>query len=411
MAGGEDVGYHDSDVANQGGQYSTEGVDIGATNDPDADYYVGWTETAEWVQYRVSLVKNTLVDIHFRVASEWQQGAIHLELDGNVLTDSIPIPVTGDWHTWQTINIFGITLPSGTHSLRIVVDAPGFNLNYIDIVESGTADVSACNNYSQPVKTGQLPSALNEASGIVMSSYSNEQFWGHNDSGDSARLYGFNSAGTLLATLSLADPFAFDWEDIARGKCSAQNNLQSCLFVGDIGDNAKVRGNIKIHRIPEQNPLSGNQVITSYSSMTAVYEDGPHNAEALVIDENNDLIILTKSTSKHFNVYRAAFDSSQTGTFRLVGDVDLSSLPNDTQITGADYQIDNKRLIVRTYSYVLEFELTANQTLDDLALVQWRQLPAAIEPQGEAISYGGSADYWQISEGVNASIWHIGCLD
>jgi hypothetical protein len=51
--GGEGVAYHDTDTANNGGQFRTDSVDIESTSDTGGGYNVGWTRTAEWIEYEI----------------------------------------------------------------------------------------------------------------------------------------------------------------------------------------------------------------------------------------------------------------------------------------------------------------------------------------------------------------------
>ena len=84
------------------------------------------------------------------------------------------------------------------------------------------------------IRRATLPAVIAEASGMAPSAIDAEVVWLHNDSGDTARVFGVTLDGDLVATVTLAGVVAWDWEDMAAGPCGDQR----CLYIGDIGDNA-----------------------------------------------------------------------------------------------------------------------------------------------------------------------------
>ncbi|HEX7899467.1 MAG TPA: cellulase family glycosylhydrolase [Planctomycetota bacterium] len=128
--------YHDSDPANQGGQYRTsEGVDIEATA---GGYNVGWTAAGEWLEFAVDVAAGTYA-IDVRVATPMDGASFHLELDGAALGTSTPVPNTGGWQTWTTVTRSNLTLPAGAHVLRFTVDAGPFNVDRMTLTATPTA--------------------------------------------------------------------------------------------------------------------------------------------------------------------------------------------------------------------------------------------------------------------------------
>src|SRR5258708_11192869 len=59
--GGEGVAYHDSDPANDGGQYRNTGVDIETCT--EGGYDVGWIGAGEWDNYTVNVASAGSYDI------------------------------------------------------------------------------------------------------------------------------------------------------------------------------------------------------------------------------------------------------------------------------------------------------------------------------------------------------------
>ncbi len=137
--GGEGVAYHDTDAANDGGQYRTsEGVDIEASSDTGGGYDVGWTEPGEWMKYTVNVATAKTYTVTARVASglaSGTAGTFHIEDEtGKNLTGTISVSATGGWQSWAGVSATA-ALRAGKHVLRVVIDSGngGFNLNYFSL--------------------------------------------------------------------------------------------------------------------------------------------------------------------------------------------------------------------------------------------------------------------------------------
>jgi hypothetical protein len=161
---------------------------------------------------------------------------------------------------------------------------------------------------------------LTEASGLVLARGS---LWTHDDSGGPATLFELSTRGKLLREVPVPGAANVDWEDIAaRG---------GTLYVADIGDNAATREEIAVHRIPP-----------APERIALRYPDGPHDAEALLVDGSR-LVILTKSLSGESRIYTAR----GPGTLRRAGTL---SLGLGEAVTGADAA--GRTIVVRTYARV-----------------------------------------------------------
>lgn len=127
------VRYLDNTTGNTGGAFRTDNVDIQATGDATGAYNVGWIDAGEWLEFDVhSTVSRTLV-FGARVASPSGSGRLHVNVDGVNVTGTMVVPNTGGWQTYTTVNSGNITVGAGNHVVRIVFDAAGLNINYLDI--------------------------------------------------------------------------------------------------------------------------------------------------------------------------------------------------------------------------------------------------------------------------------------
>ena len=253
----------------------------------------------------------------------------------------------------------------------------------------GSGDGSgACGHYADPIRRGDLPAVLDEASGLTSSRWSGDRIWAHNDSGDSARLFALDRAGKLLATLTLDGAKAKDWEDIARGPCAPGEAARSCLYVADMGDNKEKRDDVRFYRFAEPERLTAEMTVTAFETMELRYPVGPLNAEAMWVDEQARVVILSKEENQT-RIFVAPFAAGGPVTATLVGERKLEggNLFMAELVTAADYDASRRRVAFRTYRNAYEWRLPPGAGAEQLAGLEPVALPLALEPQGEAIAY------------------------
>jgi len=135
------VSYSDTDYQNiksgdqwnRGYKYRNDGVDIEINDDAmGAPYNVGWIETGEWLLFTVMVDDSGEYSVDFRVASPGSSGKLQLFLNNQPLTSTISVPNTGGWKNWQTISTTeNISIPAGTHALKLLFIQGGFNINFL----------------------------------------------------------------------------------------------------------------------------------------------------------------------------------------------------------------------------------------------------------------------------------------
>ena len=254
---------------------------------------------------------------------------------------------------------------------------------------SGSADGSgSCGHYADPIRRGELPAVLDEASGLTSSRWSDDRIWAHNDSGDSARLFALDRSGKLLATVVLEGAKSKDWEDIARGPCAPGEAARSCLYVADMGDNKEKRDDVRFYRFAEPESLAAEMTVTAFETMELRYPVGPLNAEAMWVDEQARVVILSKEENRT-RIFVAPFAAGGPVTATLVGERKLEggNLFMAELVTAADYDASRRRVAFRTYRNAYEWRLPAGAGAEALGGLTPEALPLALEPQGEAIAY------------------------
>ena len=184
----------------------------------------------------------------------------------------------------------------------------------------------------------------------------------------------------------------------------------------DIGDNAHARLLIdhpaRVHRLVEPDVTLGDQDIETWETMLFVYPDEiAHNAEALVVDQFARIFILSKDADGTFSLFGAPFTANEEAvTLRAYGHFDISDLPagEEEEVTAADFDPMTGRLIVRTYTSMLEYALPPGADLRQLEGEEPRLVPVEDERQGEAVTYGDGG-YFHVTEAGNPPIYFVGC--
>jgi len=115
---------------NSGNQLRNDGVDIYRTK--DNEYYVGKTETGEWLQYTMSSKADKAYTFEIKYASE-NDAKIRIEDASGKLLTTVSLASTGGNEIWKTASAKGIHLKKGENKIRIYFENDGVNLNYFEV--------------------------------------------------------------------------------------------------------------------------------------------------------------------------------------------------------------------------------------------------------------------------------------
>ena len=258
------------------------------------------------------------------------------------------------------------------------------------------ANANSSPNYDKPEVTGKIESAeIRESSGLAASKCQPGVFWTHNDSGDEALIFAVDKKGEKLGTWRVTGAKAIDWEDIAEMKTARGECL---LYIGDIGNNTRVRDEFTVYRLREpdvspENKSSSRKNALPTEAAEAIrfsYPDMRHDAETLMVHPSSgDIYILSKRLSGASAVYklRSDFDLTKTNQLEKLTDFSVPSIPNGF-LTGGDIAPDGRRVIVCDYFTAYELVLPAEaKNFDEI----WKQTPQTVElgprEQGESIAY------------------------
>src|SRR5205814_509461 len=134
-----------------------------------------------------------------------------------------------------------------------------------------------------------------------------------------------------------------DWEDLSAARCASGD----CLYIADIGDNQRVRPQIRIYRVPE--PAAGETGTGPPEVFTATYADGPHNAEAMFV-VGAQMFIVTRD--RVGGLYRATVNASgnRNLVFERTAQLSLEA------VTDAEVSTDGGTTVVRTSHEVVLYQ-------------------------------------------------------
>ncbi len=163
---------------------------------------------------------------------------------------------------------------------------------------------------------------LVESSGVAVSRRHPGILWTHNDSGNDPLLFATDTLGRDLGAIVVSGAENRDWEDLAIGPCGST----VCLYVGDTGDNREVRSSVTLYRVQEPELRAAST--QPAEKLELRYPGGARDAEAMYVDAQGDLYLITKGRSRGVLLFRVRQEAWAGGT--TVAEA-LGSLPIDPQ--------------------------------------------------------------------------------
>ncbi len=194
-------------------------------------------------------------------------------------------------------------------------DPQATNYNASATVNDGTCSYAAV-NLPLTEKTLLSSPLIDETSGVE---FVNGKLWTFNDSGNSNSIYRVDtSSSTVFQTVQITNATNVDWEDMT----SNDNHL----FVGDFGNNAGNRQNLKIYRVaigslaPGATTVAADIINFSYSDQTSFptqqnnnnfdcesmifFNDSIHLFSKNWVDKQTRHYVLPNSPGTHVAQYR-----------------------------------------------------------------------------------------------------------
>ncbi|HSL10907.1 MAG TPA: hypothetical protein VLA82_06290 [Actinomycetota bacterium] len=247
-----------------------------------------------------------------------------------------------------------------------------------------------CPRFDDPRRAGSVSGlGIDEISGVAASDR-DDVLWIHEDSGADPVIHAIAPDGSDLRSTVVDGATNVDWEDIAL----AGGNL----WIGDIGDNARVRDDgIQVYWFPEPRPGAPS---VRASVLRLTYEDGPHDAEALVVDAVDDVLyVITKDLSfSGGTLFEVRIDGLRDGDTRQLTEVGTVPV---AIVTAAD--LSPIGLIVKTYGSGRLFPWTDDRSVG--SAIGSDPCPLRIGG-GESVAYRrADGAIYAIPEGTSPPVW------
>jgi hypothetical protein len=273
----------------------------------------------------------------------------------------------------------------GTLLIRIIIGTHFFS----------ASDLPYSNLFGFGVISGEINDlSLSEASGIASSRNLPGMYWVINDSGNAPKLFLINDKGEMVMSYLISGVNNIDWEDIAVFTNAATGDSE--IYIADIGDNMALREHVSVIKIKEPaNINAADTIIEDHKIYHFKYEDGPRDAEALLIDPATEDLYIISKREKNVRVYHAPPPASESDTSTLIFQV---SLPFHN-ITAADISPDGTEILLKNYDAVFYWEKDAEETIPEVLTKEHQLLFYKPEPQGESITWSlDNSGYYTISE-------------
>ena len=242
-----------------------------------------------------------------------------------------------------------------------------------------------CNNYGQLKVLTDLPSSLEENSGIQ--SYDINSFWTIEDGGNKDVIYKVNFKGKISKKFKVKNAKNNDWEDLAK-------DLNGNLYIGDFGNNGNGRKNLAIYKVPNPELEKGDKIEAEKISFSypeqkkfpPKKQNHYYDAEAF-FHWNGFLYIITKNRTRPYNGKALIYKVPDTkGKYKatLVGEFIICKDQNTCSVTGADISSDGKTIALLTYGYLI---LITDFSFDDFSKGKQQQIDLEVRTQLEAVCF------------------------
>jgi hypothetical protein len=183
-----------------------------------------------------------------------------------------------------------------------------------------------------PVPAGEVATGrtladpeINELSGLAASRLHPGVLFGINDSGGLPVVYAIDESGATAARLRLEGIEARDWEALAPGWDA---DGRPTLWIGGIGDNLGNQERVRLLQIYEPDALADQSV--AFREYWITYQDGPHDAEALLVHpRTGEITVVTKGSGEPGGMYRPRGQLRSSGTTILERAMDAPATITD----------------------------------------------------------------------------------
>lgn len=137
--GGQGVAFNDLDPENATSVYREDNAGIDSA---DGNFFYGWTQKGEWLLFSINAESSGEYEFVARVASGSDGASFSLQIDGSEIAQ-VSIPNTGSYTSFTDVSGKTSKISKGEHLLKLVVDEPYFNVDYILFSANGVEKIAA----------------------------------------------------------------------------------------------------------------------------------------------------------------------------------------------------------------------------------------------------------------------------
>ena len=273
---------------------------------------------------------------------------------------------------------------------------------------AGSVQLDYCTACARGAQTGTVENGdVKEASGIAASAVHAGVFYLHNDSGDSARFFAVDETGADLGTWNVSSAIANDWEDLARGPCGGQ---QSCVFLGDIGNNSHAPSKpYAIYRVIEPDQLGADGVTVGADALPFAYPSDYPNSETLLVHPQTGVVTLvTKVDAGPSAIFEMPMPLTPGEEAVLVPAGELEPPSGDIHYTGGDVHPTGAGVLLRTYTDAFFYAMSPGESVAEAL----QKPPCVVPPPGggEAIAWlADGTGYIGVPEGNDPPLTVVSC--
>lgn len=281
---GQGVSYYDSSVINEGDFRTSEYVD--ASNDSEGAN-VGWISAGEWLEYTIDVAQSGYYTVNLRYASGNTNGGgpFYFEIDGQQISQSVPLNYTGDWGNWQNKLVSNIPLTQGEHVLRVAFTQGEFNLGRMTFSYSGAlnyvppiADAGENRTVVSPSTTTTLDGSNSTYEAGKTLTYQWEQIYGPSIIGFSDSTSATPEINNLITgmykiKLSISDG-TYSAHDVVFVNVSSTENVSPTVFISSPADGESFGENANFIITASADDFDGSiALVEFYEGSTKIGED------------------------------------------------------------------------------------------------------------------------------------------
>lgn len=190
---------------------------------------------------------------------------------------------------------------------------------------------------------GNLSPSLTESSALDYAG--NSTFWSLNDSGNSNEIFCIANDGSVTKTIVVSNAINSDWEDLTH------DFARNYMFIGDFGNNACSRTDLRIYRLPYPSGININSVTSeeirfTYPDQTTLPSTWMNFDAESFFHFQGQLYIFSKAYGSAIGYTKMYSLPDVPGTYTATL---VDSFYTGDRITSADISPDGSTVILLSY--------------------------------------------------------------